>query len=57
MEQDAEFQMYAFYVTRGHTLEELVNLSRLEKLLMYHAMENYYKFIASLLGGKGWENG
>ena len=45
--------MYLFYVTKGHTIDELVNLSAAEKILMHHAMEKYYESIASLLGGKG----
>ena len=50
-------QMYSFYVTRGHTIDELVNLSAAEKVLMHHAMEKYYESIASLLGGKGGKHG
>ena len=49
--------MYAFYVTRGHSLNELVNLSAAEKMLMHYAMEKYYEFIALLLTGKGGEHG
>ncbi len=49
--------MCEFYVLRGHTLEQLANLSILEKMVMHHAMENYYNSIASLLEGKGGKNG
>lgn len=31
--------MYAYYVTRGHRLEDLINLSFVEKIFYSNAME------------------
>ncbi|HEY5582927.1 MAG TPA: hypothetical protein VIK78_00325 [Ruminiclostridium sp.] len=35
--------MYAFYVVRGHSLNELANLSYFEKAFLHHAREEFYK--------------
>lgn len=34
--------MYAFYVTRGYTLDELANLSFTEKTFLHHARNEFY---------------
>lgn len=35
--------MYAFYCTRGYSLEYLANLGTLEKRFLYCAMVQYYE--------------
>lgn len=35
--------MYAFYVVRGYSLNELINLSIQEKWFLHYAREEYYK--------------
>ena len=35
--------MIAFYLVRGHKLDDLLNSSHLEKLFLQHAREEYYK--------------
>lgn len=35
--------MYAFYVVKGHKLDELANLSYIEKVFLHCAREEYYK--------------
>lgn len=34
--------MYAFYVVRGYKLDDLANLSYIEKAFLHHARQNYY---------------
>ncbi|WP_338331204.1 hypothetical protein [Clostridium butyricum] len=49
--------MYAFFACRGYTLDELSNLSFVEKTFLHCAREQYYKEekakYNSFLGGKG----
>ena len=40
---DAETNMIAFYLVRGHKLEDLLNMSYLEKRFLYHARIAYYE--------------
>ena len=35
--------MYAFYVVRGHKLDDLANKSYLEKTFLHCAREEFYK--------------
>jgi len=35
--------MFAFYAVRGHSLNDLANLSYLEKAFLHYAREEYYK--------------
>lgn len=35
--------LIAFYLVRGHKLEELLNMSYLEKRFLYHARIEYYE--------------
>lgn len=35
--------MMAFYVVRGHKLEDLLNMDCIEKVFMHCAREEYYK--------------
>lgn len=35
--------MMAFYVVRGHSIEELSNLSETDKIFLHCARELYYK--------------
>jgi hypothetical protein len=35
--------MYAFYVARGHKLNDLISLCPLEKTFMHCAKEKYYE--------------
>lgn len=41
MKQDAEAQMIGFYLLRGHSLNELMSLSSIDKLFYISAMEIY----------------
>ena len=34
--------MYAFYVVRGWKIEDLMNLSTIEKKFLHHAQGNYW---------------
>lgn len=34
--------MIAFYVVRGHKLEDLLNMDYIEKLFLHYAREEYY---------------
>lgn len=43
MMQDGEAQMIGFFLLRGHSLDELLSLSRVDKAFYYAAMEIYYK--------------
>jgi len=35
--------MYAFYVVRGITLDDLANKSFIEKIFLHHAQNEFYK--------------
>lgn len=45
--------MFSFYLTRGYKLDYLINISNLEKHILYHAMNKYYKELSIMLGGEG----
>ena len=41
--------MIGFYVLRGHTLDELLNLSTIEKVIFMAAMNNHNEEIEHIL--------
>ncbi len=41
MQQEAEAQMIGFYLLRGHTLNELLSLSTIEKAVFMAAMAQH----------------
>ena len=43
--------MYAYYLQRGHSLDELLQLSFAEKLFYRNAMEVEQEKIVTMLGG------
>lgn len=43
MAHNADMNMYAFYAVRGYKLDELANLSGLEKSFLHCAREEHYK--------------
>lgn len=45
MKQDAEAEMIGFYLLRGHSLNELLSLSTIDKLFYVSAMEIYIEEI------------
>lgn len=42
VKHDAELNMFAFYVARGHKLDDLASLSATEKAFLHCAREQYY---------------
>jgi hypothetical protein len=51
MAEDAEAQMIGFYLLRGHALDELLTLSRIDKAFYYAAMEIYYERMEKMTNG------
>lgn len=51
MEQDAEAAMIGFYLLRGHSLEELTNLSTTDKFFYSAAMRIYYERMEAIANG------
>lgn len=51
MTEDAEAQMIGFYLLRGHTLDELLALSRIDKAFYCAAMEIYYERMEKTTNG------
>lgn len=49
--------MFAFYAARGWTLSDLAALSKIEKMFLCRAQENYYleeaQMYNAMFGGKG----
>jgi hypothetical protein len=45
--------MMAFYAVRGHSLDELANLTFAEKAFLHCAREEYYKEIKAMFGERG----
>lgn len=43
MGRDGEAQMIAFYLLRGHSLDELLRLGFIEKMFYIAAMEKYFE--------------
>lgn len=43
--------MYAYYLHRGHSLQELINLSMTEKLFYKNAMDLGIERVSALIGG------
>lgn len=51
MEEDAEAQMLGFYLLRGHSLDELLGLSRTDKAFYLAAMRIYYEQMERVTNG------
>lgn len=51
MEQDGEAELIGFYLLRGHSLEEMLSLSTVDKAFYGAAMRIYYERKEAALGG------
>lgn len=52
MKHDAEFELYSFYVVRGYKIEELINMSTIEKMFLTEAMVKYFEIENKRFGGE-----
>ena len=48
MSRDGEAQMIAFYLLRGHSLDELLGLDLIEKAFYIAAMEKYIEEVSKV---------
>lgn len=48
MGRDGEAQMIAFYLIRGHTLNELLSLSTSDRLFYFAAMNRYLEEVEEI---------
>ena len=48
MGRDGEAQMIAFYLLRGHSLDELFGLGMIEKMFYIAAMEKYAEEVSKV---------
>lgn len=48
MGRDGEAQMIAFYLLRGHSLDELFDLGMIEKMFYIAAMEKYAEEVSEV---------
>lgn len=51
MEQDGEAELIGFYLLRGHSLDELLALSTVDRAFYYAAMKLYYERKEAMISG------
>lgn len=51
MKQDGDAELIGFYLLRGHSLDELLALSTVDRAFYYAAMALYYERKEAILSG------